>query len=383
MSHLFEPLKIRDVRFSNRIAVSPMCQYCGSDGFPNDWHFVHLASRAVGGAGLVFTEAVAVAPEGRITPQDLGMWSDRHAEHFDRIVRFMHEESCLAGIQLAHAGRKASARRPWDGVGHIPEPEGGWTIVVGPTTDAFAENFLAPKALTEPEIQQVVQSFGDAARRARDTGFDVLELHSAHGYLLHEFLSPLSNHRQDRYGGSFENRTRLVREVVEAVRRAWPERLPLFLRISSVDWFPGGWDIEQSIELARLVSPLGVDLIDCSSGGIAPGEPIPFGPGYQTALAERVRREAGILTGTVGMITSPFQADHIIRNGQADLVLLARELLRDPYWPLRAARELGYPAPWPVQYVRAAPPGTPARSLGDHNRQEGPLTVHDAVPSRR
>lgn len=361
MAHLFDALKLCDVQLRNRIVVSPMCQYSCADGMANDWHLVHLGTRAVGGAALVFTEATAVAPEGRISPQDMGLWDDRHIEPLARVVRFLHEQGSLAGMQLAHAGRKASTRRPWEGQGLLPESEGGWRRVVAPSAVPFSETYPRPQALTGAEIREVVEAFAAAARRAAEAGFDVVEIHSAHGYLLHEFLSPLANRRDDQYGGSFENRTRIVRELVAAVRKVWPESRPLFLRISSTDWVPGGWDVEQSVELARQVRALGVDLMDCSSAGIVPGAKIPLGPGYQTAFAERIRREAGIATGTVGLITEPIQADHIIRTGQADLVLLARELLRDPYWPLRAARELGQPQSWPAQYLRAAPPGSPIR----------------------
>ena len=383
MAHLFEPLKLRGAQLPNRIAVSPMCQYSCTDGMATDWHFVHLATRAVGGAALVFTEATAVAAEGRISPQDLGLWSDRHAEPLERIVRFVHEQGSLAGIQLAHAGRKASTRRPWDGHGQAPEAEGGWKRVVAPSAIPFSEEYPHPQALTVPEIQEVVRAFAEAARRAAEAGFDVAEIHSAHGSLLHEFLSPHANRREDGYGGSFENRTRLAREVVEAVRQAWPEPRPLFLRISSTDWIPDGWDVEQSVELARQVGGLGVDLVDCSSGGILPGEKIPFGPGYQTGFAARIRREAGIATGAVGMITGPVQADHVIRSGQADLVLLAREMLRDPYWPLRAARELGQKASWPAQYLRAAPAGSPARAPMDPGWRESPMDEAKTVSPGR
>ncbi len=362
MAHLFEPLKLRDVQLPNRIAVSPMCQYSCVDGMANDWHLVHLGARAVGGAALVFTEATAVTPEGRISPQDLGLWSDRQAGPLARIVRFLHEHGSSAGMQLAHAGRKASTYAPSEGYGMLPETAGGWPRVVAPSAIPFNDDYPRPQALTEAEIHQVIEAFSAAARRADEAGFDVVEIHSAHGYLLHEFLSPISNRREDGYGGSFENRTRIVREVVAAVRQAWPERKPLFLRISSTDWIPSGWDAEQSVELARQVRALGVDLMDCSSAGIAPNVKIPVGPGYQTVFAERVRREAGIATGAVGMITEPVQADHVIRSGQADLVLLAREMLRDPYWPLLAARKLGQPQSWPVQYLRAAPAGSSARS---------------------
>lgn len=354
MSNLFDPLTVRSVTLRNRIAVSPMCQYSSTDGYATEWHLVHLGSRAVGGAALVMTEAAAVLPEGRISPEDLGIWDEGHVEMLSRIVGFIHQQGALAGIQLAHAGRKASTYAPWRGQGAVPESEGGWQVA-GPSEGPFSENYPRPQPLTIEGIRSVAGAFGQAARRALQAGFDVVEIHGAHGYLIHEFLSPFSNHRQDEYGGSFENRTRIVREVVKAVRDAWPENLPLFLRISSTDWEEGGWDPEQSVELARQAKPMGVDLIDCSSGGNLPSAAIPAGPGFQTPFAERIRREAGMLTGAVGFITSPAQADHIIRNGQADIVLLAREMLRDPYWPLRAARELGYPTTWPVQYLRAAP----------------------------
>jgi 2,4-dienoyl-CoA reductase-like NADH-dependent reductase (Old Yellow Enzyme family) len=383
MPHLFEPCHLREVVLANRIAVSPMCQYSSEYGFANDWHFVHLGSRAVGGAGLVMTEATAVLPEARISPQDMGIWSDDHIEPLARIVRFIHAQGGSAGVQLAHAGRKASTYRPWDGHGAIPEAEGGWRPVVAPSALAFADGYAVPDAMTEDNIQAVVGAFSKAAQRACQAGFRVVEIHAAHGYLFHEFLSPFSNQRQDRYGGPFENRTRLLREVVAAVRRVWPERFPLFVRISVTDWTEGGWDIEQSVELARELKPLGVDLIDCSSGGNLPQARIPVGPGYQTAFAERIRRAAGIPTGAVGLITSPAQAEHIIRSGQADLVIVARELLRDPYWPLRAARELGYAVPWPAQYLRAAPEGTQARSEVDLERFERCFAEHHAVAAEK
>jgi 2,4-dienoyl-CoA reductase-like NADH-dependent reductase (Old Yellow Enzyme family) len=359
---LFDELKLRGVTLRNRIAVSPMCQYSSHDGLANDWHFVHLASRAVGGAGLVFTEATAVTAEGRISPQDMGLWNDAQVEPLARIVRFIDAQGCVAGLQLAHAGRKASTFRPWDGEGTVPESAGGWSGVVAPTAIRFKGDYPLPRALGEPEIAGVAEAFAAAARRALAAGYRVIEIHAAHGYLLHEFLSPLSNHRTDRYGGSFENRTRLVRAVVDAVRGAWPEGLPLFVRVSATDWTDGGWDVPQTVELARSLKERGVDLVDCSSGGNVAGVKIPLGPGYQTPFAERIRREADIATGTVGLITNAVQADHVIRSGQADLVLLARELLRDPYWPMRAARELEQPIPWPPQYLRAAPRGSPARS---------------------
>ncbi len=361
MARLFEPLTIRGVTFSNRVFVSPMCEYSSSDGFANDWHFVHLGSRAVGGAGLVFVEATAVTPEGRISPQDLGIWKDEHVEMLARITGFVHAQGSIAGIQLAHAGRKGSTYRPWSGHGTVGEDEGGWTDVIAPTATAFAADYPQPREMSKADIPATVAAFAAAATRARAAGFRVIEIHAAHGYLLHEFLSPLSNQRRDEYGGPFENRIRIVREVAAAVRQVWPESLPLFTRISATDWAERGWDIEQSVELARQLKTLGVDLIDCSSGGNVATARIPLAPGYQTPFAERIRRDAGILTGTVGLITSATQAEHIIATGQADVVLMARELLRDPYFPLRAARELGQEITWPAQYLRAAPHGAKPR----------------------
>jgi len=360
MSHLFEPLTLRDLTLANRVLMSPMCQYSSVDGLANDWHFVHLGTRAVGGAALVFTEATAVAADGRISPDDLGIWSDAHVEPLERIVRFVRGQGSAAGMQLAHAGRKASTSAPWKGGRGLTPGEGGWAPV-GPTADPFSDASPVPRPLALSELPAIAAAFADAARRARAAGFDVVEIHAAHGYLVHEFLSPLSNTRTDEYGGSFDNRIRLCLDVVDAVRRVWPERLPVLVRISATDWTPGGWDVEQSVELARRLRDRGVDLIDCSSGGNIASARVPAGPGYQAAFAERIRREAGVAAGAVGMITSPAQADHIVRSGQADCVLLARELLRDPYWPLRAARELGYDTPWPPQYVRAAAPGTRMR----------------------
>jgi 2,4-dienoyl-CoA reductase-like NADH-dependent reductase (Old Yellow Enzyme family) len=362
MPHLFDPLTIRSQTFSNRLFVSPMCEYSSDDGFANDWHLVHLGSRAVGGAGLVLTEATAVTPEGRISPQDLGIWKDDHVDFLSRIVRFVHGQGSVAGMQLAHAGRKASTYRPWSGNGAVSPADGGWPDVLAPSAVPFADNYPMPQALTPAGIARVTTAFADAARRALAAGFRVVELHAAHGYLLHEFLSPLSNRRDDDYGGSFENRTRLVREVVTAIRGVWPESLPLFVRISATDWVDGGWDIEQSVELSRQLKPLGVDFMDCSTGGNAAHAKIPVGPGYQAPFAERIRRDAGILTGAVGLITEPSQAEQIIAGGQADAVLLARELLRDPYFPLRAARELSQEIAWPAQYLRAGPAGAKARS---------------------
>ena len=349
---LFEPLQLRDVSLRNRIVVSPMCQYSSEDGFANEWHFVHLGSRAVGGAALVFTEAAAVTPEGRISPQDLGIWKDEHVPELARIVRFVEAQGAVAGMQLAHSGRKGSTQQPWKGNRALrPGEDGGFRPIHAPSAVPFRPGDPTPEALDAQGIARVVSAFADAAARAVRAGFRVLELHAAHGYLLHEFLSPLSNRRTDSYGGSFDNRIRALVEVTRAVRARWPG--PLFVRISATDWADGGWDVEQSIELARRLARLEVDLIDCSSGGLLPGAKIPVGPGYQTAFAERIRREARIKTGAVGMIRAPEQADHILRTGQADVVVLARQLLRDPYWPLSAARQLGVQVHWPPQYVRA------------------------------
>lgn len=350
---LFAPLALRSVTLRNRIAVSPMCEYSSVNGFANDWHLVHLGSRAVGGAGLVFTEATAVTPDGRISPDDLGIWDDAHIAFLSRITSFVAEQGAVPGIQLAHAGRKASTASPWKGGKPVDAAHGGWSPIVGPSAIPFAAGYQTPQALEIARIQDIVGSFADGARRALDAGFQVVEIHGAHGYLLHEFLSPLSNTRTDAYGGSFENRTRVLREVIEAVRGVWPERLPLFVRISATDWTDGGWDIAQSVELARMLAPLGVDLIDCSSGGNVPGARIPLEPGYQVPFAARVRHVAKIATGAVGLITTAAQADAIIRGGQADIVLLAREALRDPYFPLHAAKALGVDVPWPNQYLRA------------------------------
>jgi 2,4-dienoyl-CoA reductase-like NADH-dependent reductase (Old Yellow Enzyme family) len=362
---LFDELTIRGLTLRNRIAVSPMCQYSCTDGVANDWHFVHLASRAVGGAALVFTEAAAVTPEGRISPQDLGIWNDAQASALARIAAFIDSQGAAAGIQLAHAGRNGSTRRPWDGGGAVAESEGGWARVDAPSAIPFSGDYLVPHAMTEADIAACVGAFAAAAGRALAAGFRVIELHAAHGYLIHEFLSPLSNTRADRYGGSFENRTRLAREVALAVRGVWPASHPLFARISVTDWTDGGWDLPQSIELARALKECGVDLIDASSGGNVSTARIPLGPGYQTPFAEAIKREAGIATGAVGLITESVQAEHVIRTGQADLVLLARELLRDPYWPMRAARELGHSIAWPAQYLRAGPKGAPQRQGGE------------------
>ena len=352
-AHLFTPLKLRDVRLRNRITVSPMCQYSSIDGYANDWHLVHLGSRAVGGAAAVLTEAAAVAPEGRISPDDLGIYRDGHIEMLSQIFRFIEEHGAVPGMQIAHAGRKASTSSPWKGHHPASESEGGWSPIFAPSAIPFDVGYQTPQELDVAGIRHVVNSFAEAARRVLDAGGKVVEIHAAHGYLLHEFCSPLSNHRKDNYGGSLENRTRIVREVAQAVRRVWPERYPLFVRISATDWADGGWDIEQSVELARQLKTLGIDLIDCSSGGTLPNPLIPLEPGYQVPFAERIRREAGILTAAVGMITEPEQADQIIRSGKADLIVMAREFLRQPYWPLHAARKLKLKNPVPIQYGRA------------------------------
>lgn len=352
--NLFDRIQIRDITFRNRIAVSPMCEYSSTDGFANDWHMVHLGSRAAGGAGAVITEAIAVLPEGRISPADLGIWKDEHLCELSRIVHFVKQQGAVAGTQLAHAGFKASTAIPWIAPGQsVSIAEGGWRPVYSSTSRGFTPESIQPEALDAAGIARVVEAFAQGARRSLEAGFELIELHGAHGYLVHQFLSPLVNTRTDEYGGTFENRTRLLRQIVEAVRKVWPERLPLWLRISCSDWTEGGWTIEDSVALARQLRPMGVDLIDCSSGGIVPAAKIPIGPGYQTAFAERVRRESGILTGAVGMITSPAQAQTVIATGQADVVLLARELLRDPYWPLRAAHKLKQETQWPKQYERA------------------------------
>ncbi|WP_242341596.1 MULTISPECIES: NADH:flavin oxidoreductase/NADH oxidase [Anaeromyxobacter] len=350
--HLFSPLTLRSLTLRNRIAVSPMCQYSAVDGRANDWHLVHLGARAAGGAGLVMFEATAVEARGRISPADLGLWDDAQVEPLARIVRFIEGQGAASCLQLAHAGRKASTAPPWEGGAQLGRSAGGWQPVA-PSALPFRDGDAAPHALDAGELRGVVHAFAAAARRAAAAGFRAVEIHAAHGYLLHQFLSPLSNRRTDAYGGPFENRTRLLREVVAAVRAEWPEPLPVILRISATDWAEGGWDVEQSVELARGLAPLGVELVDVSSGGLVPTAKVPAGPGYQTGFAERIRREAHVATGAVGMISAPEQADHVIRSGQADLVLMARELLRDPHFPLRAAGTLGQDGPWPKQYLRA------------------------------
>ncbi len=355
MAHLFAPFTVKSVTLRNRIGVSPMCEYSSEDGVATDWHLVHLGSRAIGGAGLVIAEATAVSSAGRITPGDAGIWAEKHVEPLARINRFVKAHGAVPGVQLAHAGRKASAARPWEGGAHLADSAGGWTPVA-PSAVAFGgELTKVPQALTVAGIEQVQADFVAAAQRSLAAGYEWLELHAAHGYLFHEFLSPLSNRRTDAYGGSFENRIRFLIETTRAVRAVWPDRLPLTARLSCTDWTEGGWDIEQSVELSLRLKADGLDLIDCSSGGGVPHAKIPVGPGYQVPFAERIRREAGIATAAVGLITEARQAHDIIRTGQADVVLLARELLRDPYWPAHAARTLGQAAavPPPLQYARA------------------------------
>jgi 2,4-dienoyl-CoA reductase-like NADH-dependent reductase (Old Yellow Enzyme family) len=362
MSHpLFSPFQLRSVSFANRIGVSPMCQYSCQDGLATDWHLVHLGSRAQGGAGLVILEAAAVVPEGRISIGDLGLWKDEHIPALERITSFLHSQGARAGIQLAHAGRKGSMSVPFNGERLLTAAEGGWEPVA-PSAVAFSSDYAVPLALDAAGIAAVVEAFRQAACRAQQAGFDFVEIHAAHGYLLHQFLSPLANRRTDNYGGSFENRTRLLLEVVDAVRAAWPEHLPLFVRLSATDWAEGGWTEDESVELARLLCTHGVDLVDVSSGGQVPNARIPVGPGFQTGFAARIRREAKIPTAAVGLITDPAQANDLVAEGVADVVLLGRELLRHPYWPLHAAAALGEPASWPVQYLRAAPHGSPARA---------------------
>ena len=351
---LFSPFQLRSVSFPNRIGVSPMCEYSSHDGFAADWHLVHLGARAQGGAGLVILEASAVTPEGRISSADLGIWKDEHIPNLQRIAAFIHSQGARAGIQLAHAGRKGSMSAPFTGERLLQPSEGGWQPVA-PSALAFSPAYAVPQALDQPGIDAVVEAFRLAAHRAFKAGFDLVEIHAAHGYLLHQFLSPLANKRADAYGGSFENRTRLALQVVDAVRAAWPAHLPVLVRISATDWAQGGWNVDESVQLARLFREHGVDLVDCSSGGMVPNAQIPLGPGYQVEFAARIRSEAGIPTAAVGLITDPTQANAIVAQGQADLVLLAREMLRDPYWPLHAAAALGDAVSWPPQYLRAAP----------------------------
>jgi 2,4-dienoyl-CoA reductase-like NADH-dependent reductase (Old Yellow Enzyme family) len=352
MSTLFSPFTLRSITFRNRVFVSPMCQYSSHNGLPTNWHLVHLGSRAVGGAGLVMVEASAVSPDGRISPDDSGIWSDAHAEAFAPIAHFIREQGAVAGIQLAHAGRKGSCSLPWLGGGPLGVEACGWQPF-GPGNVPFDVGHPVPRALTLVEMDDVEANFSTAARRALAAGFQMVELHMAHGYLLHEFLSPLVNHRDDDYGGSLENRLRFPLRVARAVRDQWPAELPLFVRISATDWVEGGWDINQSVILARHLKEIGVDLIDCSSGFAVPNEPVPFGPGFQVPFASRVRADVGIASGAVGYIIEPAQAEQIVATGQADVVLLGRQMLRDPYWPLHAATSLRSEITWPNQYLRA------------------------------
>jgi 2,4-dienoyl-CoA reductase-like NADH-dependent reductase (Old Yellow Enzyme family) len=354
MSLLLTPLTIKDVTFRNRVTISPMCQYSSVDGFANDWHLVHLGSRAVGGAGLIIQEATAISPEGRISIDDLGIYKDEHMEKLKSIVAFIHEQGAVAGIQLAHAGRKASCAAPWNGGKQLAEKEGGWPTVA-PSPLAFYGGERLPQQLDKEGIQKVVDDFKAAAQRAALVGYKVVEIHAAHGYLLHQFLSPLSNQRTDNYGGSFENRIRLVLQVVKAVQSVWPENHPLFVRISATDWEESGWDLEEAVQLCAILKREGVDLIDCSSGGLIPHAKIQLGPGYQVPFAERIKKQTGILTGAVGLITGVHQSEDILQQGKADLILLARTSLREPYFALHAAHMLGDDITWPKQYQRAKP----------------------------
>lgn len=351
MAKLFEPLQIRDIKLKNRIVVSPMCEYSSEDGFANDWHLVHLGTRAIGGAGLVITEAAAISPEGRISPWDLGIWKDEHFDFLKKITGFIHQHDSIAGIQLAHAGRKASVDTPWRGGKPILPENGGWKPV-GPSPVAMREIDQQPEELSIEGIKKVVNDFRRAAERALAAGFKVIEIHAAHGYLLNEFMSPASNFRTDAYGGSFENRVKILFEVIDAIREVWPDNYPLFVRISATDWSDGGWTIDNSVQLGILLKARGIDLVDCSSGGNVYKAKIDVGPMYQVKFAQKVKNEAGIMTGAVGMITTPQQCEEILQEGKADVVLLARQLLRDPYFPLRAAKELGVEIKWPVQYER-------------------------------
>lgn len=360
MSHLFAPLALRSIEVPNRIGIPPMCQYSAEDGMASDWHFAHYGSRAVGGAGLIIVEATAVVPEGRISPADLGLWNDAQIEPLARLAVFMKRQGSVPAIQLGHAGRKAGVGKGWEAQRALDDAAGGWTPLA-PSAVAFGEGYRLPEALDSEGLRDIVRHFAASARRAREAGFEAVEIHAAHGYLLHQFLSPLANRRTDAYGGNFENRTRLLREVVTAVRAEWPDALPLLIRLSATDWIEGGWSVEETVELCRWLKGNGIDLVDVSSGGMSPAAVIPAGPGFQTGFAARVRAEAGIATAAVGLITSAQQADHIVRSGQADLVLVGREILRQPQWPLTAAQALGVSVNWPAQYLRAAPAGTSMR----------------------
>jgi 2,4-dienoyl-CoA reductase-like NADH-dependent reductase (Old Yellow Enzyme family) len=351
---LFQPMKLRSVEFRNRIAVSPMCQYSATDGIPNDWHLVHLGSRAVGGAGVIIAEATGVTPEGRISPGDLGIWNDTQVEAFRRITSFIAAQGAVPGIQLAHAGRKASTPLQWLGARSLRADEGAWQTVA-PSPIPFSDGYATPHELTKPELAELVSSFVGATHRTVAAGFKLIEIHAAHGYLLHEFLSPLSNHRKDEFGSTLEGRMKFPLQVVQAIRAAWPSELPLFVRISASDWTEGGWDLPQSIVFSKHLRDIGVDLVDCSSGGNVAAARIPLGPGYQVPFAAAIRKEAGIAAGAVGMITEAQQAEDILQRGDADLIVMARQFLRDPYWPLHAARTLSFDVQWPIQYQRAKP----------------------------
>ena len=352
MSLLFSPITIKNINLKNRIVVSPMCQYTAVDGYASDWHLVHLGSRAVGGAGLIIQEATSVSPEGRISPGDLGIWSDDHIPMLKRITDFIHENGSIAGIQLAHAGRKASFDAPWKGSKCLNEEEGGW-IPYAPSAIPFNEGDTVPHELTTEDIEQLKEDFRSATERSLAAGYKVIELHAAHGYLFHQFFSPLSNKRTDQYGGSFENRIRFLLETLEAVQEVWPSENPLFVRISATDWAEGGWNTEDSIELAKILKDKGVDLIDCSSGGLVSYQKIPVFAGYQVQFADAVKSGSGMLTAAVGLITEPQQAEDILQESKADLIFLAREFLRDPYFPLHAATALNQDIKWPDQYDRA------------------------------
>ncbi len=356
MTALFSPLALRSLTLRNRIGVSPMCQYSSQEGFATDWHLVHLGAFATGGAALVFSEATAVTPEGRISPQDLGIWNDAHIPALRRVTDFVRAQGAVAGIQLAHAGRKASTRRPWEGRNAVAPSDGGWSDVMAPSAVPYSMNYPLPRALDSEGIVRVIDAFVSGAQRALAAGFQVAEIHAAHGYLLHEFLSPLSNHRTDEYGGSFANRARLVLQVCNAVRGVWPDSLPVFVRISATDWADGGWDVNESVQLAQQLKAIGIDVIDCSSGGLAAHQHIVVSPGYQVPFAQRIKHDADIVTAAVGLITDAQQAEQIVAQNKADIVLLAREMLRNPHWALHAAHELGVDGPWPVQYERAKLP---------------------------
>lgn len=352
MALLFEPIKIRDITLKNRIVVSPMCQYSSVDGFANDWHLVHLGTRAVGGAALVFTEATAVSPEGRISPDDLGLWKDEHVPFLKKITAFIKEQDAVPGIQLAHAGRKASHLSPWKGRVALTENEGGWQTLA-PSAVAFKKDEPAPMAMTKDEIKQLVKDFGTATKRATEAGFEVFEIHGAHGYLVNEFLSPLSNYRKDEYGGSFENRIRVLLEIIKEMRSVMKKSAPLFVRISATDWVPGGWNENDSVALAKILKENEADVIDCSTGGNSHEQKIPVAPLYQVPFAEKIKKEVGIITAAVGLITTAQQAEEILKDEKADLIIMARQLLREPYFPLHAAKQLGVDLPWPLQYERA------------------------------